>query len=76
MGTGSRTGEPVSRYRVPRIPDPVVGNVRGCGGARWNRKGDKKTRKKNYFATAIYIQVCTYEAPDSGHWHSPCLLAI
>jgi hypothetical protein len=44
------------------------------GGARWDRK--VKTKLKNIIYTAIYTQVYTYAAPESGHWHSPCPLAI
>jgi hypothetical protein len=42
------------------------------GGARW----DRKVKTKYYLYRYIYIQVCTYAAPESGHWHSPCPLAI
>jgi hypothetical protein len=69
-GTGTGTGE-----LVPGPLDPVVGN------ARWRPLGSQGKNKKlgffyRYLYLFIYRQVCTYAAPESGHCHSPCPLAI
>jgi hypothetical protein len=45
------------------------------GGARWDRKVKTKL-KKYYFYRYLYTSVYTYAALESGHWHSPCPLAI
>jgi hypothetical protein len=33
-------------------------------------------KKIIFIFTDIYIQVYTYAAPETGHWHGPCPLAI
>jgi hypothetical protein len=43
--------------------------------ARWDRLV-KTTLGKYLFYRYLYIQVFTYAALESGHWHSPCQLAI
>jgi hypothetical protein len=45
------------------------------GGARWDRKVKTKL-EKYYVCRYLYTSIYTYAAPESGHWHSPCPLAI